>query len=149
VSASTPPGTAPGPEGREDSRSLFTLLRELPATLLELVRIEFEQFKREMGRKLKNLGIGALLFAIAGTLGLFLLGTLFAAAILGLALIMPAWQAALVVSGGILVLMIILLGAAASKFKKGNPPLPTETFDSVIEDARALKGEGRFDHDAF
>jgi O-antigen ligase len=148
VSAATPPGTPPRPEDREDSRSLFALLRDLPATLLELVRIEFEQFKREMGRKLKNLGIGALLFVIAGTLGLFLMGTLCAAAILGLALIMPAWQAALVVSGAILILMIILFGVAASKFKKGNPPLPTETFDSLIEDAHALRGEGRFDHDA-
>jgi O-antigen ligase len=123
-------------------------LRELPATLLELVRIEFEELKREMGRKLKKLGLGALLISIAATLGLFLMGTLIAAAILGLALIMPAWLAALVVSGGLLILMIILLAAGVSTFKKGNPPLPTETFDAIIEDARALKGEGRFDHDA-
>jgi hypothetical protein len=44
--------------------------------------------------------------------------------------------------------MIILLAAGISTFKKGNPPLPTETFDAIIEDARALKGEGRFDYDA-
>jgi O-antigen ligase len=144
VSAHTPPRSAE----REESRSLFSLLRELPATLLELVRIEFEELKREMGRKLKKLGLGALLISIAATLGLFLLGTLVAAAILGLALIMPAWLAALVVSGGLLILMIILLAAGVSTFKKGNPPLPTETFDAIIEDARALKGEGRFDHDA-
>ena len=144
MSAHTPPRSAE----REESRSLFSLLRELPATLLELVRIEFEELKREMGRKLKKLGLGALLISIAATLGLFLLGTLVAAAILGLALIMPAWLAALVVSGGLLILMIILLAAGVSTFKKGNPPLPTETFDAIIEDARALKGEGRFDHDA-
>ena len=144
MSEHTPPRSAE----REESRSLFSLLRELPATLLELVRIEFEELKREMGRKLKKLGLGALLISIAATLGLFLLGTLVAAAILGLALIMPAWLAALVVSGGLLILMIILLAAGVSTFKKGNPPLPTETFDAIIEDARALKGEGRFDHDA-
>lgn len=140
--------TSPRSAEREESRSLFSLLRELPATLLELVRIEFEELKREMGRKLKKLGLGALLISIAATLGLFLMGTLIAAAILGLALIMPAWLAALVVSGGLLILMIILLAAGVSTFKKGNPPLPTETFDAIIEDARALKGEGRFDHDA-
>jgi O-antigen ligase len=144
VSAHTPPRSAE----REESRSLFSLLRELPATLLELVRIEFEELKREMGRKLKKLGLGALLISLAATLGLFLLGTLIAAAILGLALIMPAWLAALVVSGALLILMIILLAAGISTFKKGNPPLPTETFDAIIEDARALKGEGRFDYDA-
>jgi hypothetical protein len=144
VSAHTPPRSAE----REESRSLFSLLRELPATLLELVRIEFEELKREMGRKLKKLGLGALLISIAATLGLFLLGTLIAAAILGLALIMPAWLAALVVSGALLMLMIILLAVGVSTFKKGSPPLPTETFDALIEDAHALKGEGRFDHDA-
>ncbi len=122
------------------------LLRELPATLLELVRIEFEELKREMGRKLKKLGVGALLLSIAATLGLFLMGTLITAAILGLALVMPAWLSALVVSGALLILMIVLLAAGVSTFKKGNPPLPTETFDAIIEDAHALRGEGRFDH---
>jgi O-antigen ligase len=144
VSAHTPPRSAE----REESRSLFSLLRELPATLLELVRIEFEELKREMGRKLKRLGLGALLISIAATLGLFLLGTLIAAAIFGLALIMPAWLAALVVSVALLVLMILLLAAGVSTFKKGSPPLPTETFDALIEDAHALKGEGRFDQNA-
>ena len=144
MSANTPPRS---PE-RDDPRSLFMLLRELPATLLELVRIEFEELKREMGRKLKKLGVGALLLSIAATLGLFLMGTLITAAILGLALVMPAWLAALVVSGALLILMIVLLAAGVSTFKKGNPPLPTETFDAIIEDAHALKGEGRFDHSA-
>jgi len=144
VATHTPPRS---PE-RDESRSLFTLLRELPATLLELVRIEFEELKREMGRKLKKLGLGALLISLAATLGLFLLGTLIAAAILGLALIMPAWMAALVVSGALLILMIILLVAGVNTFKMGSPPVPTETFDALIEDAHALRGEGRFDHDA-
>ena len=42
--------------------------------------------------------------------------------------------------------MIVLLAVGVSTFKKGNPPLPTETFDAIIEDAHALRGEGRFDH---
>ena len=142
MSANTPPRSSE----REDPRSLFMLLRELPATLLELVRIEFEELKREMGRKLKKLGVGALLLSIAATLGLFLMGTLITAAILGLALVMPAWLSALVVSGALLILMIVLLAVGVSTFKKGNPPLPTETFDAIIEDAHALSGEGRFDH---
>ena len=130
MSANTPPR----PTEREDSRSLFSLLRELPATLLELVRIEFEELKREMGRKLKKLGLGVLLLSMAATLGLFLLGTLI--------------LAALVVAGALLLLMIILLAAGVNTLKKGSPPLPTETFDALIEDAHALKGEGRFDQNA-
>lgn len=137
--------TQPSLDDREDSRSFFTLMRELPATLLELARVELELLKREMGRKLRNLGVGALLFAMAGAFGLFLFGTLIAAAILGLALIVPAWAAALIVAGGLLVIMVILIAVGAAKFRKGTPPIPTETFDSIIEDAHALKGEGRYD----
>ena len=141
MSATTPPPV----NGGEDPRSFFALMRELPATLLELARAEIEQFKREMGRKLRNLGAGALMFAIAATLGLFLLGTLIAAGILALAMVMPGWAAALVVAGALLLIMIILIAVGAAKFRN-NAPIPTETIDSLVEDAHALKGEGRFDH---
>lgn len=136
----------PPPAGdREDPRSFFALIRELPATLLELARVELELLKREMGRKLRNLGVGALLFAMAGAFGLFLLGTLIAAAILALALVVPAWAAALIVAGALLVIMVVLVAIGVARFRKGTPPIPTETIDSIIEDAHALKGEGRYD----
>lgn len=128
-----------------DDRSLFSLLRDLPGLLLELLRVEFEQFKREMARKLKNIGVGAALVVVALSLTTFFFGTLIAAAVFGFAEIMPTWAAALTVAGIILVIIIALLGVAVSKFKKGSPPLPTETFDSIVDDANALKGEGRYD----
>ncbi|MBK5238034.1 MAG: phage holin family protein [Actinomycetales bacterium] len=137
---STSPGaTAP------DDRSLFSLLRDLPGLLLELVRVEVEQVKREMARKLKNLGVGAALVVAALSLTTFFFGTLIAAAVFGLAEVMPAWAAALTVSGLLLVIIAVLLGIAVARFKKGSPPLPTETFDSIVEDANALKGAGRYD----
>ena len=128
-----------------DDRSLFSLLRDLPGLLLELLRVEFEQFKREMARKLKNIGVGAALVVVALSLTTFFFGTLIAAAVFGFAEIMPTWAAALTVAGITLILIIVLLGLAVSRFKKGSPPLPTETFDSIVDDANALKGEGRYD----
>jgi hypothetical protein len=139
--AGSPAGKAKTPE----DRSLFSLLRDLPGLLLELLRVEFEQFKREMARKLKNLGVAAALVVVALSLTTFLFGTLIAAAVLGLAEIMPPWAAALTVAGSILVVIIVLLGVAVTKFKKGSPPLPTETFDSIVDDANALQGKGRYD----
>ena len=79
-------------------------------------------------------------------LGSFLLGTLVLAAVYGLGELMPVWAAALTVAGVILILMIIMSIIAVSLFKK-NAPLPTETLDSIIEDAQALKGQGRYDFD--
>ena len=61
---------------QKEERSLFTLLRDLPGILMDLVRAEFEQLKREMARKLKSLGIGAILVVIALVLLSFLTFTL-------------------------------------------------------------------------
>lgn len=128
-----------------DDRSLFSLLRDLPGLLLELLRVEFEQLKREMARKLKNIGVGVALVVVVLSLTTFFFGTLIAAAVFGFAEIMPTWAAALTVAGIILVVIIVLIGIAVSKFTKGSPPLPTETFDSIVDDANALKGAGRYD----
>ena len=129
------------PEKENTERSLFALLRDLPGLLMDLVRAEFEQLKREMARKLKSLGIGAILVVIALVLLSFLTFTLLLAGIFALALVMPPWAAALTVSGILLLVILILVGAAAVQFKKGSPPLPTETFDSVVKDAHAVKGD--------
>jgi hypothetical protein len=128
----------------DDPRSLFTLLRELPSLFLDLARGEFERFKREMARKLKRVSLGAILFATVLMLGSFLLGTLVLAAVYGLHEFMPVWAAALTVAGIILVVMIVLSVIAVNLFKR-NAPLPTETFDSLVADANALKGEGLYD----
>ena len=142
--ATSPQTSAPAGEKKApEDRSLFSLMRDLPGLLLELLRVEVEQFKREMARKLKNLGVGAALVVVALSLTTFFFGTLIAAAVFGFAEIMPTW--ALTVAGILLVIIIVLLGLAVSKFKKGSPPLPTETFDSIVDDANALKGEGRYD----
>ena len=58
---------------------------------------------------------------------------------------MPTWAEDLTVAGIIPINIIVLHGIAVSRFKKGSPPLPTETFDSIVDDANALKGEGRYD----
>lgn len=134
--------SASQPSNKETSeKSLFTLLRELPGILMDLLQAEFEQLKREMARKLKNLGVGAVLILIAVTLLSFLVFTLLLAGIFALALVMPPWAAALTVAGILVVIIAILVGAAAVQFKKGSPPLPTETFDSVVKDAHAIKGD--------
>jgi uncharacterized Tic20 family protein len=135
--------TTPKPEKSE--RSLFALVRELPGLFMDLVRAEFERLKREMARKLKNIGLGALFFALALMLVLFLTFTLIVAGIFGLAELMPVWAAALTMGGIILVVIVVLVALGLSQFKKGNPPLPTETFDSLVDDANAFKGTGVYD----
>ncbi|WP_394770712.1 phage holin family protein [Lacisediminihabitans sp.] len=130
--------------GDEDRtrRSLFALIADLPRLLAELVKDELEQLKREMLEKLKHAGVGVGLFVAAGLFAFFLMAVLIAAAILGLAVVLPGWAAALIVAGLLLVIVAILVGVGVAQVKQGMPPAPTETIASVKKDVNAIKGIG-------
>ncbi|WP_308798378.1 phage holin family protein [Agromyces silvae] len=128
-----------------DERSLFTLIGELPDRVSTLVRAEIDQIKAEISYKLKHFGIGAGLIAAAAFVGVFLLGTLIATGILALALVMPAWAAALTVSGVLLLIIAIMVGVAILNFKRGAAPL--ESIDSLRKDLDVVKGTGDYDRD--
>jgi Flp pilus assembly protein TadB len=127
----------------KDDRSLFTLVGELPDRVSTLLRAEIDQIKAEIGYKVKHFGIGAGLVAAAAFVGIFLLGTLIATGILALALVMPAWAAALVVSGVLLLIIAILVGVAYRNFKRGSEPL--ETMENLRKDIDVVKGTGDYD----
>lgn len=128
-----------------DDRSLFTLIGELPDRISDLVRAEISQIKAEISYKVKHFSIGAGLVAAAAFVGVFLLGTLIATGILALALVMPAWAAALVVSGVLLLIIAILIGIAYLNFKRGSEPL--ESIESLRRDLDMVRGTGDYDRD--
>jgi O-antigen ligase len=125
-----------------DERSLFTLLGELPDQIQTLVKAEIDQVKAELTYKAKHFGIGAGLVVVAAFVGIFLLGTLIAAGILALSLVMPGWAAALVVSGILLLIIAILVGIALVNFRRGSEPL--ESIESVRKDIDAITGRGDY-----
>src|SRR2546423_10274515 len=63
-----------------------------------LVRDELQLARVEIGGKAKRFGTGAGLFGAAGVIALYGVATLVATVILLLALVLPAWAAALVVA---------------------------------------------------
>ena len=125
---------------REPKRSLAALIADVPRLLGELVRGEIESLKQEMATKLKNAGIGIGLFVGAALFALFTLMVLIAAAILGFAEVLPAWAAALIVAGILLIITAVLVAVGVNRVKKGTPPAPTETIESIKSDVRAIKG---------
>ena len=126
-------------------RSLFKLIADLPTYIVELVKSELEQLKSEIVGKLKMAGIGIGAFVVAGAFAFFALGVLVAAAILGLATVLPGWAAALIVAGVLLLITGILVVLGINLLKKGTPPTPTDTIASVKEDVNAFKGTGKRD----
>ena len=124
-------------------RSLFRLIGDLPTLLMDLVRGEIESFKQELLDKLKHAGVGIGLLVGAATFAFFALLVLIAAAVLGLATVLPAWASALIIGGGVLLIAVILALVGVASLKKGVPPAPTETIKSIKKDVRAIKGIGK------
>lgn len=129
-------GTAP-------KKSLFKLLADIPTLLIDLFKGELESFKQELIGKLKQAGIGIGLLVAAATFAFFALLVLIAAAVLGLATVLPAWASALIIGGGILLIAVILALVGVSSLKKGVPPAPTKTIESIQKDVRTIQGTER------
>lgn len=130
------------PRGPERKRSLFALIGSLPGLVVELVKSELDQLKRELLRKLKHAGIGVGLFAAAAVFAFFATGVLTAAAILGLAVVLPAWLAALLVGVLLLLFVAVFVALGVREFAKSNPE-PTETISSIKRDVRVIKGTAK------
>ncbi|HEV7741912.1 MAG TPA: phage holin family protein [Pseudolysinimonas sp.] len=124
-------------------RSLIELITSIPTLVTDLVTREIDLLKAEMLAKVKALGIGAGLLAGAVVVLLGMLGVLLTAAILALSLVMPGWLAALLVAAVLLIVAAILGLIGYRVLKKGIPPVPTESIDSLKRDYRAIKGIGK------
>jgi uncharacterized membrane protein len=128
---------------RYSKRPLLKLIADLPRLAVAQVKNEFDQFTREMVAKLKHAGVGIGLLAGAAFFGLFLLAVLIAAAILGLATVLPGWLAALIVAVILLIIVLVLALVGIRQLKRGMPPAPTQTITSVKKDVDAIKGIGK------
>ncbi|MFD3443373.1 phage holin family protein [Microbacteriaceae bacterium 4G12] len=126
-------------------QSLVALLRDLPSLLVRLAKAELQQFLIGLKAKLLQAGIGIALFLVAAFFALTGFWVLVVAAILGLAEALPAWLAALIVAVVFLALAALLALIGVGRLKKGLPPVPKDSIDSVKEDLDAVKGVGRYD----
>ena len=131
----TDPAAPPPPD-----EPLGAIVHRLTEQVPELVRSEMRLAQAELTEKGKAAGLGFGLFSAAGLLGLFALGTLIAAGILALDLVMPAWAAALVVAA----VLLAAAGVAALVGKKevgeATPAAPEHAIAGVKEDVATLKG---------
>lgn len=127
----------------EERKSLFTLVGELPDVISRLITAEIDRIKVELGYKVKNVGVGVGLMAVAAFVGLFLLGTLITTVILALALVMPAWAAALSVSGVLILVIVLLVWLGIRAFRKAGEDVGLT--DEFRRDVDAFQGMGPYD----
>jgi hypothetical protein len=122
-----------------DDRSTPELLRELSQRTGDLVRKEMELAKAELREKGKAAGLAGGMFGGAGVLALYGVGALTAATILGLAIVLDAWLAALLVGVGYLAVAGILALIGKKKVEQATPPVPEQAIESSKEDVQWTK----------
>mgnify|MGYP001112801290 CR=1 FL=1 len=118
--------------------SVADLVDRLSEQTARLVRDELKLARAEYTEKAKQGGAAAGLFGAGAILAWFGVGTLLATLVLVLALFLPAWAAALIVTA----VVFAVAGIAALLGKKkteGLTPTPERTVETVREDAREIK----------
>jgi uncharacterized membrane protein YqjE len=115
------------------------LVHRLSTQLSELVRRELELARTELAAKGKRAGAGAGLAGAGGVVALFGVGTLIAAAVAGLATVLPVWLSALIVGVVLLIVAGVLALTGRSRLRKATPPVPEQAVKGVQHDVSTLR----------
>jgi peptidoglycan/LPS O-acetylase OafA/YrhL len=134
----TPNSTAASATEPAD-KSTAQLVTDLTRLVPELAREEIALAKAELAEKGKHAGVGAGLFGAAGITALFGVGVLLAAAVAGLAEVLPVWASALIVAAVLLVVAGVLALVGKKQVSQATPPAPTQAVASTKRDVQAVK----------
>jgi len=115
------------------------LVRRLSTQLSELFRRELELARTELTAKGKRAGAGAGLAGAGGVVALFGVGVLIAAAVAGLATVLPVWLSALIVGIVLLLVAGVLALVGRSRLRAAAPPVPEQAVQGVQSDVSAVR----------
>ncbi|WP_237305027.1 phage holin family protein [Streptomyces qaidamensis] len=115
------------------------LVQRASQQLTELVRGELRLAQAEMKEKGKRYGKGGGLFGGAGIVGFLTLQALAATAIAALAVPLPVWAAALIITAVLGAITALMALTGKKQISEGAPPAPQQTIDSVKADVAEIK----------
>lgn len=130
-------------EARSEQVSTAELVDRLSAQVTTLVRDELTLARTEMLDKGKKAGKGAGLLGASGVLAMYGLGGLLVTAGAALALVMPVWVAALIVTAVVLAGAGIAALIGRNQVKQAVPPAPHEAVASGRQDVDAFMAAAR------
>ena len=133
----TLPQAADEAQSRMEPQKITDLVRHLLDQVSTLFRQELSLATAELSRSLSALIVGVTSVAIAGALLFAGLLVLLFAAVTGLALVLPAWLAAVIVGVVVVVIGASLLGVGVSRFKAATVP-PKRSAESLRKDKDVL-----------
>ena len=130
----------PAPGSKPDADpTIGALVHDLTQQVPQLVRSEIRLAQAEVAQKGKRLGVGLGMFSASGLLAFFGLGTAITTVILLLDLALPAWAAALVVTGVLFAVAAVAALLGKSKVEQAAPPVPEKAIAGTKEDLATLK----------
>ncbi|MDX6633939.1 MAG: hypothetical protein QOF06_142 [Solirubrobacterales bacterium] len=135
--------TANGESNELRQHSTGELVKQLSEQTTTLVRKEIELAKAELSEKGKVAGEGAGMFGGAAVIGLLALGALTATIIALLDKAMDFWIAALIVAAVYGAIAAVLALTGKDRVKKGMPPAPEQTVETVKEDVQWAKNQAK------
>jgi uncharacterized membrane protein YqjE len=119
-------------------RSITTLLSDLASETILLIRQEMALLKAELHEKFSRVGQGATALGVGALIAYSGWLVLLAAAVLGLATVLPAWLAALIVALVALAIGGALVYIGKSRFD-ADSLMPQRTLRSLREDEQWLR----------
>jgi uncharacterized membrane protein YqjE len=126
--------------------TLGALVHDMTQQMSTLVRDEMRLAQAEMTQKGKRAGLGIGMFGGAGLVALYGVATLLATIILALALVLPAWLAALIVTLVLFAVAGVLALQGKKNVSKATPAKPEEAIEGLKEDVATAKGERGHEH---
>jgi uncharacterized membrane protein YqjE len=128
-----------GPPRPVTEQSTAELVQRASEQISTLVRDEIALAKAELAEKGKHAGIGVGLFGGGGVLAMYGVGAMVATAIIALALVLPLWLAALIITVALFLVAGILALLGKNQVTKAVPPQPQEAVTSVKADVDEVK----------
>ncbi|MFD9502872.1 phage holin family protein [Streptomyces sp. NPDC060035] len=119
--------------------SVSVLVPRASQQISELVREEIQLARAEMTQKGQHFGKGGGLFGAAGLLGILAAQALIATCIAALALVLPVWASALIVTAVLTAVAAAAALAGKKQIAAVGSPAPEQTIDSVKADLAAIK----------
>lgn len=132
-----------GPARPLNEQSTAELVQRASEQISLLIRDELTLAKTELVEKGKHAGIGIGLFGGAGVFVFYGVGALIATAILLLALVLPPWLAALVVTVALFLSAGIMALVGKRQVGRAVPPVPEAAASGLKADVDTVKGAVR------
>jgi hypothetical protein len=127
----------------EQDKPLGELVQDLSRQTSTLIRQEMRLAQAELTEKGRHAGKGAGMFGGAGIVALYGVGTLVAAAVLGLATVLEPWIAAAAIGFGLLLVAGILALTGKKELDEAGPPKPELAIESVQRDIDTVKARAK------